>query len=160
MKSGEVALFKGELAMAEDLKDLTRKYIDEVWNRGKLELVDELVAPGCITHDPAAPGGAFRGPDGVRQLVSMYRIAFPDTEFEIKDLIEEGDKVAARITASGTHKGALMGIAPTGKRASISGVLITQFHAGKQVESWSSYDQLGMLQQLGLVPSMQPASKT
>ena len=99
--------------MAEDLKELTRTYVDQVWNRGKLELVDELVAPGCRTHDPAAPGGVYAGPEGVKQLVGMYRSAFPDTEFELTDLIEERDKVAARITATGTHKGTLMGIAPT-----------------------------------------------
>jgi steroid delta-isomerase-like uncharacterized protein len=146
--------------MAEDLKELTRKYIDEVWNQGRLDLLDRLVARDCITHDPAAPGGELKGPDGLKQLISMYRNAFPDTEFEIKDLILEGDKVAARITASGTHNGELMGIAPTGKRVSISGNLITWFRDGKQVESWSSYDQLGMLQQLGVVPSMQAAPRT
>ena len=146
--------------MAEDLKDLTRKYIDEVWNQGRLDLVDRLVAQDCVTHDPAAPGGELIGPDGLKQLISMYRNAFPDTEFEIKDMILEGDKVGARITASGTHKGELMGIAPTGKRVSISGIVITQFRAGKQVESWSSYDQLGMLQQLGVAPSLQAAPRT
>jgi steroid delta-isomerase-like uncharacterized protein len=143
--------------MAEDLKELTRKYIDQVWNEGRLDLIDQLVAPGCVTHDPAAPGGALTGPEGLKQLVSMYRSAFPDTKFELNDLIAEGDKAAARISASGTHKGALMGIAPTGKRVSISGIVITQFRDGKQVESWSSYDQLGMLQQLGVVPALQPA---
>jgi len=158
--SAALALFKGGLPMAEDLKDLTRKYITEVWNQGRLDLLDRLVARDCITHDPAAPGGELKGPDGLKQLISMYRNAFPDTEFEIKDLILEGDKVAARISASGTHKGALMGIAPTGKRVSIRGIVITQFSAGKQVESWSSYDQLGMLQQLGVAPPLQEAPRT
>lgn len=146
--------------MAEDLKDLMRKFVDEVWNQGKLDVVDQLVAQGCVTHDPAAPGGVLTGPDGVKQLASMYRNAFPDTRFEINDLIAEGDKVAARLSASGTHKGALMGIAPTGKRVSITGQAITQFRDGKQVESWSSYDQLGMLQQLGVVPSLQATPRT
>lgn len=146
--------------MAEDLKELTRRYIDQVWNKGKLELVDQLVAPGCRTHDPAAPGGELSGPEGVKQLVAMYRTAFPDTEFDFKDLIQEGDKVAARITATGTHQGTLMGIAPTGKRVSVSGIVITQFRDGKQIESWSSYDQLGMLQQLGAGPALQSASRS
>ncbi len=145
--------------MAEDLKQLTRTYVDQVWNHGKLELVDQLVAPGCRTHDPAAPGGEFAGPEGVKQLVAMYRSAFPDTEFELQDLIQERDKVAARITATGTHKGELMGIAPTGKRVSISGIVITEFRDGKQVESWSSYDQLGMLQQLGVAPTLDSVSR-
>ena len=143
-----------------DLKGLTRKFIDEVWNQGKLDVVEQLVAPDCITHDPAAPGREIRGLDGIKDLVSMYRTAFPDTDFEINDLILEGNKVAARITASGTHKGALMGIAPTGKRVSISGTVITHFRDGKQIESWASYDQLGMLQQLGVAPSMQAAPRT
>jgi len=143
-----------------DLKELTRKFIAEVWNQGKFDVLEELVAPDCVTHDPAAPGGEIRGLDGIKELVSMYRNAFPDTELEIKDLILDGNKVAARITASGTHKGALMGIAPTGKRVSISGTSITHFRDGKQVESWASYDQLGMLQQLGVMPSFQAASTT
>jgi steroid delta-isomerase-like uncharacterized protein len=146
--------------MAEDLKELMRMFVNEVWNQGKLDVVDQLVATGCLTHDPAAPGGELIGPDGVKQLVSMYRNAFPDTRFEINDLIVEGDKVAARLSASGTHKGTLMGIAPTGKRVSITGQAITRFRDGKQVESWSSYDQLGMLQQLGVVPSLQAAPTT
>jgi len=143
-----------------DLKELTRKFIDEVWSQGKLDLVEQLVAPECVTHDPAAPGGAIRGLDGIKQLVSMYRNAFPDTEFEINDLILEGNKVAARLTVSGTHKGALMGIPATGKRVSITGTSITHFRDGKQVESWASYDQLGMLRQLGVAPSMQAAPRT
>ena len=65
--------------MAEDLKELTRTYIDQVWNQGKLDLIDQLVAPGCLTHDPAAPGGVLTGPEGLKQLVSLYRTAFPDT---------------------------------------------------------------------------------
>ena len=143
-----------------DLKELTRKFIDEVWSQGKLDLVEQLVAPECVTHDPAAPGGAIRGLDGIKQIVSMYRNAFPDTEFEINDLILEGNKVAARLTVSGTHKGALMGIPATGKRVTITGTSITHFRDGKQVESWASYDQLGMLRQLGVAPSMQAAPRT
>jgi steroid delta-isomerase-like uncharacterized protein len=143
-----------------DLKALTRKFIDEVWSQGKLDLLEQLVASECVTHDPAAPGGEIRGLDGIKQLVSMYRHAFPDTQFEINDLILEGNKVAARLTVSGTHKGALMGIPATGKRVSITGTTITHFRDGKQVESWASYDQLGMLQQLGAAPSMQAAPRT
>lgn len=146
--------------MSEDLRQLIRRFIDEVWDQGKLDVVDQLVAPDCVTHDPAAPGGELRGPDGYKQLVSMYRNAFPDAGFEIHDLIAEGDRVAARLTASGTHRGALMGLAPTGRRVSIGGISITRFRDGKQVESWSSYDQLGMLQQLGAVPSLQTAPRT
>ncbi|OLC25191.1 MAG: hypothetical protein AUG06_11900 [Actinobacteria bacterium 13_1_20CM_2_65_11] len=146
--------------MPEDLKELMRRFVEEVWNQGNLDVVDQLAAPGCVTHDPAAPGGELRGPDGIKQLVSMYRKAFPDTRFVINDLIVEGDEVAGRFTASGTHKGALMGIAPTGKRVSITGLTITRFQDGKQVESWASYDQVGMLQQLGALPSMQAAPTT
>ena len=143
-----------------DLKELTRRFIDEVWNQGKLDLVEQLVAPDCVTHDPAAPGREIRGLEGIKELVSMYRNAFQDTEFEINDLILEGNKVAARLTVSGTHKGALMGIPATGKRVSITGTSITHFRDGKQVESWASYDQLGMLRQLGVAPSMQAAPRT
>src|SRR5207244_13495439 len=143
--------------LADDTKHLPHQYLAQFCTVDRLDLIHQRVDPGCETHAPAAPGGALTEPEGLKQLVSMYRSAFPDTKFELNDLIAEGDKAAARISASGTHKGALMGIAPTGKRVSISGIVITQFRDGKQVESWSSYDQLGMLQQLGVVPALQPA---
>ncbi len=144
--------------MSDQNKAAARRYVEDVWNQGNLTVIDELVAPSATFHDASVPGGKFSGPQGVKQFVQIYRGAFPDVRLTINDLIADGDKVATRWTASGTHKGELMGIAPTGKRVTVTGCDIAQYQNGKVVEDWASYDMLGMLQQLGVVPSLTPAS--
>ena len=144
--------------MSDQNKALARRYVEEVWNRGNLSFIDEFVAPNATFHDPSVPGGKFTGPEGLRQFVQIYRGAFPDVRITIEDLIAEGDKVVSRWTATGTHKGELMGIAPTGKPTTVTGCDIAQYQNGKLVEAWATYDMLGMLQQLGVVPSLAPAS--
>jgi steroid delta-isomerase-like uncharacterized protein len=143
--------------MSEQNKALARRGVEEIWNQGKLGVIDELVASNATYHDPNVPGGKFTGPDGVKQFVQIYRTAFPDVRITVDDQVAEGDKVVTRWTATGTHKGELMGIAPTNKRATVAGMDIELYQNGKLVESWSSYDMLGMMQQLGVVPSMTPA---
>jgi steroid delta-isomerase-like uncharacterized protein len=143
--------------MSDQNKALARRNVEEIWNQGNLSVIGELVAPNATFHDPSVPGGKFTGPEGMRQFVQIYRGAFPDVRLTIEDLIAEGDKVVSRWTATGTHKGELMGIAPTGKRVTVTGCDIAQYQNGKIVEAWASYDMLGMLQQLGVVPSLAPA---
>lgn len=143
--------------MSDQNKALARRGLEEIWNQGKLAVIDELVASNATYHDPNVPGGKFTGPEGMKQFVQIYKEAFPDVRITINDQIAEGDKVCTRWTATGTHKGALMGIAPTGKYATVTGVDIDRFQGGKVVESWASYDMHGMLQQLGVVPSLTPA---
>jgi steroid delta-isomerase-like uncharacterized protein len=146
-----------ESIMSEQNKALARRAIEEVWNQGKLAVIDELTAANATFHDPSVPGGKFTGPEGVKQFVQIYRGAFPDVRLTINDQIAEGDKVVTRWTATGTHKGELMGIAPTNKHATVTGVDIDRYQDGKVVEAWASYDMLGMLQQLGVVPVLAPA---
>lgn len=143
--------------MSDQNKALARRAIEEVWNQGKLTVIDELVGSNATYHDANVPGGKFTGPEGVKQFVQIYRNAFPDVRITIEDQIAEGDKVVTRWTAVGTHKGELMGIAPTNKRATVTGIDFERFQNGKVVESFASYDMLGMLQQLGVVPSLTPA---
>src|SRR3981081_2870566 len=140
------------LTMSEQNKALARRAIEEIWNQGKLAVIDELVASNGTYHDPDVAGCEFTGPEGVKQLVQSYRGAFPDVRLTINDQIAEGDKVVTRWTATGTHNGELMGIQPTHKHATVTGVDIGRFEGGKVVESWANYDMLGMLQQLGVVP--------
>jgi steroid delta-isomerase-like uncharacterized protein len=144
--------------MSDQNKAIARRYVEEVWNRGNLSVIDELIAPKATFHDPSVPGGKFTGPEGLRQFVQIYRGAFPDVRLTIEELIAEDDKVVSRWTATGTHKGELMGIAPTGKRVTVTGCDIAQYQNGKIVEAWASYDMLGMLQQMGVVPSLAPAT--
>jgi steroid delta-isomerase-like uncharacterized protein len=146
--------------MSDQNKTLARRAIEEVWNKGKLEVINELTASNATYHDPSVPGGKFTGPEGVRQFVQIYRTAFPDVHITIDDQVAEGDKVATRWTATGTHRGELMGIAPTNKHATVTGTAIERYQGGKVVEAWNNYDMLGMLQQLGVVPSLAPAGKS
>ena len=146
--------------MSEQNKALARRALEEIWNQGKLALIEEMTAPNATYHDPNVPGGQFNGPAGVKQFVEIYRAAFPDVSIKVDDQIAEGDKVVTRWTATGTHKGDLMGIAPTNKHATVAGVDIDRFQDGKVVEAWASYDMFGMLQQLGVVPSLAPAGRT
>jgi steroid delta-isomerase-like uncharacterized protein len=145
--------------MSEQNKTLARRGLEEVWNQGKLSTIDELVASSATYHDPNVPGGKFTGPDGLRQFVQIYRTAFPDVRISVNDQIADGDKVVTRWTATGTQKGQLMGIAPTNKHATVTGVDIARYQDGKVVEAWASYDMFGLLQQLGVVPAMAAGTK-
>jgi len=139
----------------EENKALIRRFHEEVWSQGNLTVVDELCAPNFIYHTPTGP---IHGLEGFKQFVTMYRTAFPDLHIPIDDMIAEADKVVTRWTARGTHKGDLMGIPPTGKQVTITGILIGRFEGGKFVEGWIDFDALGMLQQLGVIPALGQAS--
>jgi steroid delta-isomerase-like uncharacterized protein len=138
---------------AEGNKALIRRYVEEVWNKGNLSVIGEILATKFIRHDPADPEPVSSS-EGLKQVVTMYRTAFPDVHFTIDDQIAEGDKVATRWRGSGTHKGSLRGIAPTGKESTVTGIVISRIVGGKIVEEWGNWDTLGMLQQLGVVPKM------
>jgi predicted ester cyclase len=97
----------------------------------------------------------LEGIEVLRQFVKVSRDAFPDLQFTAEDMIAEGDKVAARYTMRGTHQGEFMGVAPTGNQIEVTGIDIVRFEGGKMVEHWANSDELGMMQQLGLVPEQQ-----
>lgn len=136
--------------MSEQNKSLVRHFIEEVWNRGKLTLIDELVASDYLEHQPRADAN---GPEGEKEFFTRLRAAFPDIHFMIEDQIAEGDKVVTRWTARATHTGEFLGIAPTGRHGVVTGIMIDRIANGKFVEGWTIYDELGMMQQLGIVPA-------
>jgi steroid delta-isomerase-like uncharacterized protein len=137
--------------VTEENKAIFRRYVEEVGNQGNLDLVDEIFA-NYVSHQP--DGSVLeRGPEDVKRFMGEFRSAFPDFHTTIEDQIAEGDRVATRWTMRGTHEGEFRGIAPTGKRITVTGIGIFRFSEGKVVESWDSFDQLGMLQQLGAVSS-------
>ena len=141
----------------EEKKAFVRRQIEEMWNRGNLEAAGEFFAPDFVGHDPATPEG-IRGPEGFAQNVAAVRAAFPDFRLEIVDQVAEGDKVVTRYVTTGTHKGELAGIPPTGGRIEVAGMGIDYFSGGRISRSWEYYDVLGMMQQLGVVPpAEQPA---
>jgi ketosteroid isomerase-like protein len=136
----------------EGNKAVVRRLIEEVWNAGRLDLLDELIAEEATL--------TFRGrtsppqsPAQVGATVAQWRAAFPDFRFALADLIAEGDKVVARVPFSGTHTGPLMDLAPTGRRVRVGEMLILRLADGKIVEAWEEYDELGMRQQLGVIPA-------
>jgi steroid delta-isomerase-like uncharacterized protein len=135
----------------EENKAIIRRYIEEAFNHGNLGIIDELIAPDFTDH-AAAPGLA-PAREGQRQFVAMYRQAFPDLQTTIEDMIAEGDKVVTRWSARGTQQGELMGLPPSGRPATISGITINRIASGTIVEGWNNFDQLGLLQQLGVIPA-------
>ena len=140
----------------EENKTVIRRFLKDFFEGGNLELADELFAPDYVLHDPAVPG-EVRGPEGIKQFVSMYRSAYPDTHFTVEDQIAEGDRVVTRWTGQGTHEGELMGIPPTGNRVTVTGIEFDRVSDGKMQETWVNYDALGMMQQLGVIPPPEQA---
>ena len=138
--------------MSEENKVLARRFLEEAFNEGNLDVVDEIVTSDYVLHDPASPEGEIRGPEGIKGFVQMYRSAYPDTDITVEDQIAEGDDVVTRWTARGTHQGELLGVAPSGNRVEVTGITIDRFSGAKAVESWTNYDALGMMQQIGAIP--------
>jgi len=141
--------------MPEDNKTIVRRIYTEIINRGNLALADTLVAPSYVYHGPG--GLEMRGPEGFKQVVTMYRSAFPDLNLTIEDIVEAGDKVVTRWTGRGTHKGNLGNLAATGRTATVTGILISRLSNGKLVEDHESFDEVGMLRQLGVTTIPAPA---
>lgn len=136
--------------MSEENKALVRRSFEEVWNDKNLDAIDEIVAADVVNH--LAPPGLPEGAEGNKAFVGMYLSAFPDTKMTIEDMLAIGDKVVTRWVATGTHEGELMGIPPTGKHVTVTGIGIDRISGGRIVESWGEFDALGMMQQLGVVP--------
>jgi predicted ester cyclase len=134
-----------------DAKRIVRLLFEEPW-KGNMDVIDEYLAPGYIGHDPSEPE-PIRGPQGFRRQIEKYLAAFPDTRFTIDDQFAEGDQVATRWTARGTHQGEIGGISPTGKEVTVTGLTFSRFEGGKVIEDWVTWDTLGMLVQLGAVPA-------
>jgi len=138
-------------------KAVSRRFLMEIFGQGKLAVADEIIALDYVNAGPGALPGLPPGPEGSKQLVMVYRNAFPDVQFTIDEQIAEGDKVVTRWTAHGTHKGELAGIPPTGKSATVTGMGVDRIVNGKIVESWGLFDQFGMMQQLGVIPTPGPS---
>jgi steroid delta-isomerase-like uncharacterized protein len=124
------------------------RFADAV-NTGNFDLFKETVAPNCVDHDPAP--GQVPGPDGYRMFFSQMRTAFPDLHVALEALVADDESIAFAYTSSGTHKGPLGKVAPTGKKVKIRGLQLSKFKDGKMVERWGSSDELGLLTQLGVM---------
>ena len=142
----------------EENKALMRRYYDQIDKAAKEKkepsFLDDFVAPNFVNHDPSP--GFTPDLDGLKQAYDHFLAANPDGYHVVEDMVAEGDKVVTRLSARGTQTGELFGIPPTGKQVSMTGIAIHRIADGKIVEHWSEIDNLGMMQQLGVVPPPQP----
>ncbi len=138
------------MGTVEENKALIQRGFEEEWNKGNLDVIPELFTPDVICHMVHSPD--IHGQDNWKAFITAFRNAFPDIHFTIGDLFGEGGKVAARWKFTGTHKGELMGVPPTGVHITVTGINIYHFREGKISEFWATLDDLGMLQQLGVIP--------
>jgi steroid delta-isomerase-like uncharacterized protein len=141
---------KEEFMATDQNKNFVDRFFDEMCNRQKLNLADELFSANHIYHDPQTPTGP--GPEGMKQVISTYQTAFPDAHWKVVHTIVSGDEIITRWQGTGTHKKELNGIPPTGKSVKVDGIWIHRFANNKISESWNVWDTLGLLQQLGVVP--------
>ena len=131
-------------------ESLISRLFAEAFNQGNLAVVDELLSPDHFTQP--AFGGASPGPGGLKWLIAMFRTAFPDLHCTLEGQIREADQFAAHWTMHGTHRGLFMGNPPTCRQVEVQGMIFGRIENGRIVEDWTLIDQIGILQQLGLVP--------
>lgn len=133
-------------------KQIVRRWFEEVWNQGREAAIDELLSPQGVGFGLAATETEVHGPPQFKPFVRNFRDAFPDLHMEIEDMVAEEGKVAVRLRVTGTHKGGGLGFPATGHKIDITAITIIQFANGQLVHGWNNWDQLGMMQQLGMAP--------
>lgn len=133
--------------MSDQNSAIVERFGDEVWNKGNMAAVDELVAPDFVGYGPGRR--VTRGPEELKQVVASVRAAFPDMTFTVEDEIVSGDKVVTRWTGRGTHKGKWLGTEPTGKEVAFTGIAIRRIAGGKIVERWVNADYTALIRTIG-----------
>lgn len=140
----------------DERKALLRRATDELWNKGNVDVCDEVYAGNCSFHLPAFPA---EGVEGLKQQVRELRAANPDLHFDVHDVLCDGDLTAARWTTGGTATGEFRGLPATGKSYVMTGMTMSKWEGDRIVEEWTDYNLLGALQQLGIVPEMATQSR-
>ena len=132
-------------------KEIARRFGADVWGRGDAAAIDELFAADIVDHNafPGQPPGA----EGVKQIVALFRAAFPDLQITNEEILADGDRAVLRWSARGTHQGELAGIPATGRQVRMTGIDILRIAEGKVVERWGEYSSLELMQQLGVIPA-------
>jgi steroid delta-isomerase-like uncharacterized protein len=138
----------------EKNKAVVTRFVEEVINQGRLGQADDLVAEDFVELDPLP--GQQPGREGLKQVVAQFRTAFPDLNWVIEEMVGEGDKVFSRFSWHDTHRAEFFGVPLTGKRISVSGMVIDRVVDGKMVDSRILMDGLNMMRQLGVISGEQP----
>ena len=141
----------------EENKTIVNQFYDELFNKKNLDYIEEVTASEFVDHNPEPDQAP--GVEGVKQVFSMFSNAFPDMSVNIDLQVAEGDYVASRITIKGTNTGEMRGMPATNKQVTVTGVDIMRFQDGKCIERWGDFDQLGMMQQLGVIPEPQQTTE-
>ena len=139
-------------SMSEENKIVVRRFFEEVINARRVDRADEFVTADYVEHQQLPGAEGRQGIEVAKAFLSMMRGAFPDYRFDVEDLVAEGDKVVARVAVTGTHHGEMMGLAPTGRRVQTSGIEVFRLAGGTLAEHWATFDAMGMLRQIGMVP--------
>lgn len=135
---------------SSDNAALVRRWFEEVWNKGRAEAIDEMFAEEGVAHGLADETGApLRGPANFREFHGRFRGAFPEVEVVVEDTVSEGDKVAARCTVRGRHRGDTLGFKATDSPVEFTGMTFARVRDGKIVEAWNNFDFMSMFRQLG-----------
>ena len=134
-----------------DAATLMRRWFEEVWNEGRAESIDELFPEHAVLWGVSRMGVASQGPAEFKEFHKGLRAACPDVHIELEDVVQEGDMAFARWTATMTHSGDGLGMAPTGRALQLSGMSALRVRDGKLVEGWNNWDQIGMARQLGVL---------
>jgi steroid delta-isomerase-like uncharacterized protein len=147
-----------QVVSEEENKALVRKFFEEVWNNRNLDYLDEVYSPDFVLHalwQNTSAGGAIEasGTEPAKQVIGGWFEGFPDIKVTVEDQVAEGDLVGSRHSSHGTHTNTFMGMPATGKEATVTGMTVTRIADGRIVEAWTSWDALGMFEQLGIAPS-------
>jgi predicted ester cyclase len=135
--------------MAGDPKELLGRLLGTAFGEGDLSIADELISPEYVHHDASVP---IRGPEGFKQLVGMFKGAFPDLRVDVRDVFSDGDRVGSRGVITGTQRGEFMGVPPTDRPVSFAYQDLWRVESGRFVETWVRMDTMAMMQQLGALP--------
>ncbi|HMF75833.1 MAG TPA: ester cyclase [Bryobacteraceae bacterium] len=141
--------------MSDENKKIARKFMEEGWNKGRMEVIDEVMSTACRFHDPVFPS-LTAGVENFKEHIRTCRSAFPDLKFTIEDMIAERNEVVLHWMARGTHRGMFLGMPATEKNAAVSGTTICRIDKGKIAEQWVDWNLLTLMEQLGLATASPP----
>lgn len=143
----------------QDNAEASRRIIEECFNEGNFDLIEQFCTPNIVSHDSARDD--IRGTRAIKESIQGYRDAMSDLKLTVVDIIAEEDKVVLRWRGAGTNDGALMGMPPTNRHSEVTGITIDRFDsAGRITETWTEWDNLGMLTQLGVAEQASAAAQT
>jgi len=134
--------------MSADNIALAHRWFEEVWNKGRTAAIDEMMDQSCVVH---GLGDAPMGPADFKAFHNSYVGAFPDVSLKVDEVVADRDIIAIRWSGTGRHAGNALGFDATNKQVQFRGMSFVRVHDGKIVEGWNSFDELGMMRQLGQI---------